>query len=127
MPDFVGILPALVTPLAEDKSLLPRPFEALLERVYTAGCHGVYVCGNTGEGLALPAATRRQAAEIACRNAPAGVLTVVHVGANDPAEALALAGHATECGASAVSSLPPRDAAGFAQVKRRCLLFQWVK
>ncbi|MGJ5814651.1 dihydrodipicolinate synthase family protein [Paludibaculum fermentans] len=118
MPKFAGILPALVTPLAEDHSLLNRPYEALLERVYSAGCHGVYVCGNTGEGLALPPATRREAAEVACRNAPSGALTVVHVGAYDPAEAFGLAAHAAGCGASAVSSLPPRDAADFAGVKR---------
>lgn len=118
MADLAGILPALVTPLAEDRTLLTHPFEALLQRVYDAGCHGVYVCGNTGEGLALPAATRRLAAEIACRCSPKGGLTVIHVGAHDPDEAFALAQHATQCGATAVSSLPPRDAPDFAAVKQ---------
>lgn len=118
MADLTGILPALVTPLAEDRSLLVPSFEALLHHVYAAGCHGVYVCGNTGEGLALPAATRRLAAEVACRCAPRGASTVIHVGSDNPGEALDLARHATECGATAVSSLPPRDGTDFAGVKR---------
>ena len=42
-----GILPAAVTPLDKDGRFAPAVFERLLERLYGAGVHGVYVCGTT--------------------------------------------------------------------------------
>ena len=46
-----GILPALVTPVDENGQFVPEVCERLLARVYEAGSHGVYACGQTGEGL----------------------------------------------------------------------------
>ena len=43
-----GILPAAVTPLDEAGRFVPAVFEQLLERLYGAGVHGIYVCGSTG-------------------------------------------------------------------------------
>ncbi len=105
-----GILPALVTPLNADQSLNQAGLEKLCERVYTAGVDGLYVCGSTGEGMLLPADTRRKIVEIAIRNSPRGKQVVVHVGAWSFAEALALARHAEQAGAAAISSLPPAGA-----------------
>ena len=45
-----GILPAVVTPVDEDENFAPAAYEALLEKIYTAGVDGIYVCGQTGEG-----------------------------------------------------------------------------
>ena len=45
-----GILPAVITPLDDDERFVAGSFEQLLERVYSAGAHGVYVSGQTGEG-----------------------------------------------------------------------------
>ena len=50
-----GILAAAVTPIDRAERFAEGPFEALLERVYAAGVDGVYVCGQTGEGLLLSA------------------------------------------------------------------------
>jgi N-acetylneuraminate lyase len=105
-----GILPALVTPLHRDETLNTAAFEKLLERVYSAGVDGVYVCGSTGEGLVLPASERRKVVEIAVRNSPPGKQVVVHVGAWSFAESKAFAIHAEKAGASAISSLPPAGA-----------------
>jgi N-acetylneuraminate lyase len=104
---FHGIYPALVTPLTSDGVLHVRSFEKLIERVYRAGVHGVYVCGSTGEGQSLPAADRRKVTEIALKNTPAGKQVIVHVGAWSFDEARSLAQHAASKGAAAVSSLRP--------------------
>lgn len=112
-----GIMPALVTPLNEDEQFVSRPLEQLLERVYAAGSHGVYVCGQTGEGLQLSADVRTAATEVAVRNSPRGKQVIVHVGAWRTAEAVALARHAARAGANAVSSLPPSSAYSFAEVR----------
>ena len=100
-------MPALITPFHEYGSLNTRAMESLLQRIYGAGSHGVYVCGQTGEGLLPPARVRELACEVALRNAPAGAQTVIHVGSRTTAEAISLGRHAARAGATAISSLPP--------------------
>jgi N-acetylneuraminate lyase len=104
---FGGVLPAIVTPFNEDGGFAPSAFERLLGRLYAAGCHGVYVCGQTGEGLESPVGIRQQVAEAAVRHSPKGKKVIVHVGAARLAEAVQLARHAERIGAHAISSLPP--------------------
>lgn len=101
-----GILPALVTPLNADNSVNIRSFERLLERVYSSGVDGVYICGSTGEGLLLPADARRIVAETAVKSSPAGKQVIAHIGASSIEETLALAKHAASLGVAAISSLP---------------------
>jgi N-acetylneuraminate lyase len=117
MKSFEGVLPALVTPLREDGSLNGEALEALLARCYSCGVDGVYACGQSGEGLQLPPALRRQVCEIVVRNSPRETLVVVHVGAASTADAVALAKHAARTGAAAVSSLPPGGSYGFEEIK----------
>ena len=64
----------------------------LLDRIYSAGVHGIYVCGNTREGLLVP---------------PADKHVIVHVGAAVTSDAVGLARHVERIGAHAISSLPP--------------------
>src|SRR5690606_36309980 len=117
MLDIGGILPALISPLDGEGKLNAKSYELLLERVYRAGCHGVYVCGQTGEGLQLPLGVREQAVEVAVANTPKGRNVVAHVGALSTADALRLARHASATGVRAVSSLPPNSNYGFAETK----------
>ena len=113
-----GILPAAVTPIDEEERFQPAAFEALLERLYEAGVHGVYVSGNTGEGLAQPLEDRERLIEAAVRNSPRGKLVIAHVGAWRTADAIRLARHASRLGAAAISSLPPVGEYGFEEVKQ---------
>ncbi len=113
---FRGILPAIITPLDENGHFAPAPFERLLERVYAAGVHGVYVCGQTGEGPQLAVEDRKRAAEVAVRCSPKGKLVIVHAGASRPEDAVELVKHAARCGVSAVSSLPPAGGYSFEEV-----------
>jgi N-acetylneuraminate lyase len=114
-----GILPATVTPLDKDGRFAPAVFERLLERLYGAGVHGVYVCGSTGEGMLLPPDQRQRIVETAVASTPRGRHVVVHVGAASLEDALALSSHAAKAGAYAISSLPPLSGQfGFAEVFR---------
>jgi N-acetylneuraminate lyase len=117
MTPLFGILPAAVTPLDEHGKLNTRSFELLLARLYEAGSHGLYVCGQTGEGLQLPLDTRERALEAAVANTPAGRAVVAHVGAPNTTDAIRLARHAARAGAHAISSLPPGSAYSFAEVR----------
>lgn len=117
MLDIGGILPALISPLDGEGKLNAKSYELLLERVYRAGCHGVYVCGQTGEGLQLPLDVRERAVEVAVANTPKGRNVVAHVGALNTADAMRLARHASAKGVRAVSSLPPNSNYGFDEAK----------
>jgi len=114
---FFGILPAVVTPVDEAGHFQSAPFESLLSRVYAAGVDGIYVCGQTGEGLQQTVTQRKQVAEAALANSPAGKQVIVHVGAMSTAEAVELAQHASSAGATAISSLPPIGAYSFVEIK----------
>jgi N-acetylneuraminate lyase len=91
--------------------------ERLLERVYSAGSDGVYVCGQTGEGLLLGKQDRKQAVDASVRNSPKGKQVIVHVGAASTADAVELARHAATAGAHAISSLPPAGAFSFQEAR----------
>jgi N-acetylneuraminate lyase len=114
---FQGVLPAIVTPFDQKGEFAPEVFGRLLTYAYEAGCHGVYVCGQTGEGLLLPVAMRQELAEAAMKGSPKGKLVIIHVGAARLPDAIQLARHAERIGASAVSSLPPAGNYTFAELR----------
>jgi N-acetylneuraminate lyase len=101
------ILPALVTPLNPDGSLDERSTARLVDHLYQQGVGGLYVTGSTGEGVWLDGALRRRVVEIACEKSRGRGTVLVHVGAVQASLAYELAQHAGECGADAVSSIPP--------------------
>ncbi len=107
-----------MTPLDASERFVPSSYETLLESLYAAGVHGIYVCGGTGEGLLQSVEQRKQVAEVAVKNSPAGKLVVVHVGSHRTADAVELARHAGRIGASAVSALPPSGGYSFADIRR---------
>jgi N-acetylneuraminate lyase len=117
MHSLSGILPAIVTPLDASGELNTKSFESLIAHFYEQGVDGLYICGNTGEGMQLPADVREKATEAAIRNSPAGKQVIVHVGAYRQDEAIRLARHASRLGAAAVSSLPPGPSYNFAETK----------
>ncbi|MCL4852997.1 MAG: dihydrodipicolinate synthase family protein [Bryobacteraceae bacterium] len=112
-----GILPALVTPFDADGVFAAGSFERLLEQVYAADVDGVYVCGQTGEGLLQPAAQRKCVAEVAVRNSPPGKTVIVNIGAYTTADAVDLARHAARAGVHAISSLPPAGNYSFDEIR----------
>ncbi|MEJ7606741.1 MAG: dihydrodipicolinate synthase family protein [Bryobacteraceae bacterium] len=108
-------MPAVVTPLTEDEQFAEAPFRLLLERVYNAGSDGIYVCGQTGEGVLLPLSVRERVTEAAVESSPAGKSVIVHIGSARTTDAILLARHARKAGAHAVSSLPPAGMYSFAE------------
>lgn len=112
-----GILPAVVTPFDQDENFAPAAFERLLERLYAAGIDGLYVNGQTGEGLLQPVEQRKRVAEVAVRSTPKGKSVIVHVGAYRTADAVELARHAAIIGAQAIASLPPLGPYSFSEIR----------
>lgn len=112
-----GIFPAVVTPFDEHENFAPAAFERVLDRLYAAGIDGLYVNGQTGEGLLQPVEPRKRVAEVALRSTPKGKSVIVHVGAYRTADAVELARHAATIGVHAIASLPPLGPYSFAEVR----------
>jgi len=112
-----GIIVAAVTPIDADERFAPAAYEALLDKVYTAGVDGVYVCGQTGEGLQQTVEQRKLLTEASVRLSPRGKQVIVHVGSNRTADAVELARHAGRSGVAAVSALPPLGGYSFAEIR----------
>ena len=90
----------------------------MLDRVYQAGVHGVYVCGQTGEGHSQSVEQRKKVTEIAVNTSPSGKLVITQVGAHSTAHAVELAVHAATAGVHAISSLPPFGPYSFSEIRR---------
>ncbi len=106
MPDRLPLIVAAATPLARRGAVVDEeaiwPMVAfLVER----GADGVFACGTTGEGILLSTEERMRTAVI-FRAALRGRL-IVHCGAQNTADTVALAAHAVEIGADAVAVIPP--------------------
>ena len=104
---FRGIIPPVVTPLADRDTLDVSGFGRLIEHVLDGGVHGVFVLGTTGEGPSLSHHLQREVVSQACQLVDQRV--PVLVGITDPSffESISLATHAAEVGATAVVLAPP--------------------
>ncbi len=102
-----GIIPALVTPFDGRGEVNTSSLRTLVNRLVREGVGGFYVCGSTGEGLLLEEWERKQVLETVVDETNGSVPVVAHVGALSTRQAIRLAVHAKECGADAVSSIPP--------------------
>jgi N-acetylneuraminate lyase len=104
---FNGVYPAAVSPKDDEGDFSGKRLEALLTRLYESNVHGMYMCGNTGEGYLLSSAARKEAVDVAVEVSRGKGKVIVHVGAPAEEDAVALAKHAAQAGADAISSLPP--------------------
>ncbi|NWF71206.1 MAG: dihydrodipicolinate synthase family protein [Chloroflexi bacterium] len=105
MSTFAGLWPALVTPLTEDNHLNIPVLEQIVEYLLAKQVNGFYVAGTTGQGLLLSLEERKQLTAAVLRQVNGRVPVIVHVGAVAEVDAVDLARHACDQGASGISSL----------------------
>jgi len=108
MPDFHGVLPALITPFSEDGSDVDAgALAAIVDRLVDAGVGGLVPGGSTGEFTTLTNAERRRVVEVAVEAAAGRVPVVAGTGALSTRETVELSLHAERAGATAVMVVPP--------------------
>ncbi|MEV6904653.1 dihydrodipicolinate synthase family protein [Amycolatopsis sp. NPDC051372] len=64
MPAFSGVIPPIVTPLLDDRSVDVTSLKRLIDYQLDAGVHGVFVLGSSGEAVYLSDSDRRTVAEV---------------------------------------------------------------
>lgn len=104
---FNGIMPALLSPVNEDGTIREKSLRKLVRDLSQTGITGFYLCGATGEGIAMAPERRMELVEIVKDEAPAEMKLINHIGSGDLATVCRLARHSREIGLDAVSSVPP--------------------
>ena len=102
-----GIYSALLSPLDSQGGLNKEKLKALVQYEMAHGAEGFYCCGSSGEGLLMETHERKAVAEIVAEEVGDRLPFIVHTGALSTRTAIELSSHAKECGAAAVSLIPP--------------------
>jgi N-acetylneuraminate lyase len=102
-----GLIPACHTPFHPDGRLNLSVVERQAALYREVGLRGVFVAGTTGEFASLTVDERKALCERWVDTAGDSLRVAVHVGHNCQAEAVALAAHARQTGASAIAAMAP--------------------
>lgn len=104
---FTGVIPPMVTPLLENKTLDIEGVERLVEHILAGGVHGLFLLGTTGEAPNLDYAVCHELVKVTCRCVAGRVPILVGVTDTVLNESLRLAKTAADAGAAAVVAAPP--------------------
>ena len=107
MMRFSGVMPALVTPLDANEKINVPVLNQLLNDLLAKGADGFYLCGATGEGIAVKTEERMLLAEEAIKTVGGRKPCIVQVASGNFEDAIRLAKHAEQVGAAAISATPP--------------------
>ncbi|MCC7042363.1 MAG: dihydrodipicolinate synthase family protein [Acidobacteria bacterium] len=102
-----GIVPPLVTPLADRDTLDVAGLERLIEHVLAGGVNGLFILGTTGEAPDLSYHLRRELVDRVCRQVARRVPVLVGITDTAFVESLNLARYAAAAGADALVAAPP--------------------
>ncbi|WP_233190578.1 dihydrodipicolinate synthase family protein [Brachybacterium sp. UMB0905] len=106
-PRLTGVIPPVITPLHEDRTLDVEGLERVLERMLAAGIAGVFALGSTGETAFHPMRVREQIVRETVRIVAGRVPVLVGVVAPQTAEVIERIDQAQELGADAVVATAP--------------------
>jgi dihydrodipicolinate synthase/N-acetylneuraminate lyase len=102
-----GIVPPMLTPLADRDALDVPGLERLIDHILRGGVHGLFILGTTGEGPSLSYRLRRELVGRTVQQVAGRVPVLVGITDTAFVESLTLARHAAEVGADAVVLAPP--------------------
>jgi len=102
-----GVIPALPTPLTQNREVDVQGLETLIRHVLDGGVHGLWVLGSTGEFATLSPEERRLIVEVTVKEARGRVPVIVGLGANDIRKVISNAEEAQLIGADACFLLLP--------------------
>jgi N-acetylneuraminate lyase len=105
LPRFSGAWPALVTPFTNCDDVNVTVLREITEHLISKDVDGLYLGGTTGEGIFMSVDERNLIAETVIEQVNERIPVIIHVGALSIKDAVALARHADQIGASGISSV----------------------
>ena len=107
MFEFSGVIPAMVTPFKEDRSIDSNGLQKLVKHLAEAGCQGILIGGSTGEYTLMSFEERKQIIELAVEAARNLNTTIIaNTGCHATEHSISLTQHAQKVGADAAMILP---------------------
>lgn len=104
---LVGVIPPMITPYDREGAIDALAVRELIEWYVATGCNGLWVCGGTGEGVALSDDERARMLDLALEAAAGRIAIAFHVGAASTESAVAITRRCQQAGVDAISSVPP--------------------
>ena len=102
-----GIIPPVVTPLIDNKTLDVHGLENLIEHLVSGGVHGLFILGTTGEAPSLSHKLRKEFIKLTCDLVDQRVPVLVGITDTSFESSLEMAEHAQNAGANSVVVAPP--------------------
>lgn len=103
-----GVMVALITPFTDDKTQIDKErLKDHIDHMIACGIHGLVPGGSTGEFTTLTRDERKQLTELCVEYAAGRATVVAGIGSTSTEEAVDLARHAAEAGATALMVVPP--------------------
>jgi 4-hydroxy-tetrahydrodipicolinate synthase len=107
MPEIGGVITAMVTPFAEDRSVDEAAARALARRLVENGSHGLVLAGTTGESPTLDDAEKLALLRAVRDELGSDVLVICGTGSNDTRHSERLSAAAADAGADAILAVTP--------------------
>jgi 4-hydroxy-tetrahydrodipicolinate synthase len=107
MPEIGGVLTAMVTPFAEDRSVDEAAVRSLARHLVDNGSHGLVLFGTTGESPTLDDAEKLALLRAVRDELGADVLLICGAGSNDTRHSEKLSAAVADAGADAVLAVTP--------------------
>jgi 4-hydroxy-tetrahydrodipicolinate synthase len=107
MPEIGGVLTAMVTPFAEDRSVDEAAARQLARHLVENGSHGLVLAGTTGESPTLDDAEKISLLRAVRDELGTDVLIICGTGSNDTRHSERLSAAAADAGADAVLAVTP--------------------
>lgn len=107
MKQFEGIYPAIITPIDENEEINEKALAQVIEKTIGQGVSGFYVSGSTGESFLLRDEQRVQLIKAVCAIVDGRCDVIANIGTFSTRASIKMANAAAECGAAAISAVPP--------------------
>lgn len=107
MNSIHGVIPPIITPYDATGRIHEEALARIIDWYVAAGCHGLWVCGGTGEGVSLSADERVRMVELVHEYSAGRLRLIFHVAAPVTADAVRAARRCEELGVDAICSVPP--------------------
>jgi 4-hydroxy-tetrahydrodipicolinate synthase len=107
MPEIAGVITAMVTPFAEDRSVDEGAARKLARHLIDHGSHGLVIAGTTGESPTLQDEEKLSLLRAVREEVGQDVLLICGTGSNDTRHSERLSAAAADSGADAVLAVTP--------------------
>ena len=104
---YSGIFPALYACYDDEGQVSPQRVQEFTRYLIDKGVQGLYVGGSSGECIFQSLEERKLILENVMQAAAGKIVIIAHIACPSTQESIMLAKHAADCGADALSAVPP--------------------